>query len=245
MKIYSQRDPKWASNLMGTGTLGQLGCTITCLSMISEISPDVLNNEIKQVGGYSGNYIIWEKLDSIKGFDFIKRVRVYENTEVVANLPCLVEVNGAPIGGTTHWVLYIGNKKLWDPWTGTEKSTSAYLPIGYSVIKYKKESDIIQPTPMITAQTKIPQVIDENGNPMEVQAIVSSIKAKNEEILSLKITVQALNDRLTILEQETPQNTPSEPTDDATQDTSNTPSLLSRLWTRIKKAYLDLISNYD
>jgi hypothetical protein len=98
---------------------------------------------------------------------------------------------------------------------------------------------------VITLQTKIPQVLDQNGNPMEVQAIVSSIKAKNEEILSLKLTVQALNDRLTILEQETPQNTSSESTDDATQDTSNTPSLLSRLWTRIKKAYLDLISNYD
>jgi len=187
MKLFNQRDIKWKDNLMGTGTLGQLGCTVTCLSMLSEISPDVLNNEIKQVGGYSGNYIIWEKLDSIKGFDFIKRARIYDNADVFANLPCLVEVNGAPIGGTVHWVLYIGNQKCWDPWTGTEKSTSTYVPMGYAIVKY----NVLLDPYVITDQTLLP-IVDSNGNQMEIQAVKSLISDLRGELSRIKSQIDTI-----------------------------------------------------
>ena len=187
MTPYSQRDNKWKDDKMGSGTLGNFGCAVTCISMISEITPAVMNNEIKSVGGYQDNMLVWEKLDLIKGLDFIKRVRTYENNEVANNLPCLVEVNGAPIGGTTHWVLYIGNQKCWDPWDGKEKSTSTYFPIGYSVIKWK--APIVEPPPcVITDQTKIPQL---DGK--EIQQIKSEILAKDSEISSLKLSLTALN----------------------------------------------------
>lgn len=191
MKLYSQRDPQWSANKMGDGTIGQFGCTITCIAMMTDIRPDVINNELKNVGGYSGNFLIWEKVESaVKGTDFVKRVRIYENSEVAANLPCLVEVNGAPIGGTTHWVLYIGNQKLWDPWDGTEKPTSAYAPIGYSVIKYTKPStEPVPPVqPVITDQTKIPQIDN-----LEVQAIKSRLTDQFNQISSLNLTVNSLN----------------------------------------------------
>jgi hypothetical protein len=203
MKLFSQRDIQWKDNLMGSGTLGNFGCTVTCLSMISEITPAVMNNEIKSVGGYQDNFIIWEKLDFIKGFDFIKRVRTYENAEVAANLPCLVEVNGAPIGGTTHWVLYIGNQKCYDPWDGKEKSTSTYIPIGYAVVKYKA---VAEPC-VIDDQTILP-IIDANGNKMEVQAVRSKLADQDKQITNLlthiddlTFTVDALNAKISQLDQ--------------------------------------------
>jgi hypothetical protein len=58
----------------------------------------------------------------------------------------LVEVDGKPIGGYRHWVVYIGNGKMIDPWDGKEKSTSSYpSPLSYCVIggKWNKPS----PTP--------------------------------------------------------------------------------------------------
>ncbi len=166
---YSQRNSEWNKDLMGTGTIGAFGCTITCLSMKSDIKPNVVNNEIKNVNGYSGNYLIWDKLDLIKGFDFIKRVKAYNNSDVAANLPCLVEVNGAPIGGTTHWVLYVGNQKLWDPWDGKEKPTSVYSPIGYAIVKYNspyvapiEPPKPVEPTvtpPSVPTVPEVPQVV--------------------------------------------------------------------------------------
>lgn len=176
MKLYSQRDKEWKDNLMGTGTLGQFGCLTTCLGMMSEIRPDVINNEIKNVSGYDGNYVIWEKLDLIKGFDFIKRVRSYDNTDVAANLPCLVEVDGSPIGGTTHWVLYIGNQKCYDPWDGKEKSTSTYKPIGYAVVRYQA-LDIPQ-----DPQTPLKIDLGEPYGLLEVQQVRSMLLAKDKLI---------------------------------------------------------------
>ena len=145
MTIYSQRDIKWKDEKMGSGTIGQYGCLITCISMLRDVDPKQTNKDIKSVDGYSGNFVIWEALDKISGLDFVKRVKVYENDEVAKNLPCLVEVNGAPIGGTTHWVLYVGNQKMIDPWDGKEKPTSSYKPIGYAVIKRLEVPNVPQP----------------------------------------------------------------------------------------------------
>lgn len=62
----------------------------------------------------------------------------YDNTKVAAAIQkngfCLVEVDGAPIGGYRHWVLYIGNQLMIDPWDGKEKATSSYKATGYSLI---------------------------------------------------------------------------------------------------------------
>jgi hypothetical protein len=166
MKLYSQRDTRWRDEYMGNGTLGQYGCLVTCISMISETDPDVLNREIKSIGGYDDNNLIWDKLDNIKGLDFIKRVRIYDNTDVLNNIPCIVEVDGTPIGGITHWVLYIGNKRCYDPWDAEEKATSRYNPIGYAVVKYS-----LTPTFTFTDQTKLPKELLGTKEDLEVQQI--------------------------------------------------------------------------
>jgi len=138
MTILSQRDKRWKSITLGTsGTIGDFGCTITCLAMIIGSTPDVVNERLKAVNGYAqGNLVIWAKLEEAFPGIKIKRVWSYDNADVLKNVPnVLVEVDGKPIGGYRHWVVYVGNKKAYDPWTGTEVPTSQYpTPVSYCVI---------------------------------------------------------------------------------------------------------------
>ena len=185
---------------MGDGTIGNFGCLITCISMLRDIDPKQTNLDIKTVGGYSGNFVIWEALDKISGLDFIKRVRVYENEEVAKNLPCLVEVNGAPIGGTTHWVLYIGNQKCWDPWDGTEKPTSSYKPIGYAVVKRLEVTP--PPQPPVTVDLGGLQTPLETYGVMEINTLKSKLLAKDTELVNQGKIIEDLNGSLLDLQRE-------------------------------------------
>lgn len=149
MTPLSQRDARWSNTKLGTGslTIGQAGCTITCVAMLAGTTPDVVNSKLKAVGGYANtNLIIWQKIhEAIPHLSWLDRGYTYENTKVADAIKsygaCLVEVNGAPIGGTKHWVLYIGNKELIDPWDGKIKPTSSYQAIGYSVIQVSSTSE--------------------------------------------------------------------------------------------------------
>jgi len=69
----SQRDPRWANELLGfdnTVTIGTDGCTLTCLTMLvngygfSE-TPSTLNRKLKDMGsgvGFLGSLIVWPGL---------------------------------------------------------------------------------------------------------------------------------------------------------------------------------------
>jgi hypothetical protein len=149
MTLLSQRDKRWKDIKLGTSntTLGEYGCTITCISMIIGTTPDVANERLKSVNGFAeGNLVIWSKLEEAFPGIKIKRVWTYDNDDVLKNVPnVLVEVDGKPIGGYRHWVVYIGNKRLVDPWTGMEGSTSQYpSPLSYCVIlgKWNKPSPV-------------------------------------------------------------------------------------------------------
>ena len=150
MQPLNQRDPRWARQQLGTSntTIGSHGCTITCIAMLVGTTPDVVNKELKRVGAFAnGNLVIWSKVPiAFPQLIFVKRVNSYNNADVLANLPCLVEVDfdGSPVTFGNHWVLFIGNKRLLDPWTGQNRPTSSYSILkGYSV--FKKKSDIISP----------------------------------------------------------------------------------------------------
>lgn len=143
MQILSQRDPRWGNIKLGTSNtyIKDFGCTITCIAMIIGTTPDVVNERMKAVSGFAnGNLVIWDKVkEAFPGIQ-LRRVWSYDNADVLANVPnVLVEVPGAPIGGTgKHWVVYVGNKKLYDPWTGTERPTSDFAgSSGYAVVSGK------------------------------------------------------------------------------------------------------------
>lgn len=144
MTAYSQRDSKWANIALGSSTsttIGSHGCTITCLGILANLSPDEVNRRMNAVGGYqNGNLVIWSKINqAIPTLKHLERSTTYNNTKVSEAISrfggCLVEVDGAPIGGSRHWVVYIGNQKLIDPWDGQTKSTMYYKAVGYSSIE--------------------------------------------------------------------------------------------------------------
>ncbi len=142
----NQRDPKWANIPVGFGeqTIGQIGCTISVIGDVLGLTPPEVNDGLKAVNGFSdgttigaGNLVVWAKITEVFPGTQIKRVWTYDNNDVLANIPnVIVEVPAIPIGGRgSHWVRYLGNEQLEDPWTGTVRPTSDFPnPTGYCVI---------------------------------------------------------------------------------------------------------------
>lgn len=156
METLSQRDPRWAKKHVGFGskTFAQVGCTVTALTMLLNrlfkysLTPDEVNIRLKAVKAFSdgstngvgkGNLIVWYRVPyAFPELKWSKRVKGYRNVEVALYVyakrtPVMVEVDAKSIGAPRHWVLYLGFQKMADPWTGTEKSTKAYPPTGYSL----------------------------------------------------------------------------------------------------------------
>lgn len=142
MQILSQRDARWKNLKLGfskTLTIGDYGCTITCLAMYLGTTPDAVNERLKAVNGFSQEtLVIWAKIaEAFPGVSITKIGWKYDNNDVKNNTPCLIEVDfdGTPRTDDRHWVVYVGNQKLYDPWTGTERSTSTYPALSYRLIK--------------------------------------------------------------------------------------------------------------
>ena len=148
----SQRDDRWANQKLGFSvntTIGQAGCVITAIAMKFGTTPDVVNEALKALprdakgnGGYfDANLVVWKKLEeALPGVQFVNIYDHYDNDIVLKSLPCIVEVDGTPIGAPMHWVLFIGNQKILDPWDGVERSTATYKPKSFVVLggEYKK-----------------------------------------------------------------------------------------------------------
>ena len=196
-----QRDPKWGKIKLGFSntTIEDFGCTISCLGNIIGVTPDVVNERMKSVNGFAnGNLVIWDKIPQAFPGITVKRVWSYNNDDVLAHVPnVLVEVPAKPIGGNgSHWVVFIGNKKLNDPWTGKERPTSDFPnPTGYCIVTgtWKDNSAIntqlIPQQPQITDQTKIPlnfkTELEEYGI-LQVDQIKDKIKAKDKALAEVK-----------------------------------------------------------
>ncbi len=153
----SQRDSRWASTPLGfsSSTIGQAGCTITALAMMAGLDPAEVNARLKSVNGFAAsspdqkNLIIWAKIkEAIPQLEFEWRGYTYDNERVKKAIEaygaCLVEVDydgKITTPNDRHWVLYIGNQRMIDPWTGVEKSTGWYpLVKGFAIIKTLPET---------------------------------------------------------------------------------------------------------
>lgn len=149
MDILCQRDARWKDKKIGDLTIGAVGCTSTVLAECIGVTPDVFVDRMKAVGGYSGNYIIWAKVAEAFPGITLYRYWSYDNAKVLAFVPqVVVEVPAKPIGGTgSHWVRYMGNKRLHDPWTGTDRPTSDFPnPTGFAVIQGQYVPPQMHPT---------------------------------------------------------------------------------------------------
>jgi len=197
MKNLGQRDTRWKNTKLGTSdtTIGNYGCTITALTMLAGLDRvDEVNSRLKAVGGFaSGNLLIWSKInEALPWLKFVWRGYSYENDKVKAAIVqaggCLVEVNGAPIGGTKHWVLYIGDGKMIDPWDGKEKSTTSYQSTGYATIENlgeAPESDTMEIDKetfeqLVTKATKYDEFV--NAGFSEPQEIIDEIADLEKQV---------------------------------------------------------------
>jgi len=172
MNLYSQRDPRWKDEKIGNtnSSIGDYGCTITCIAMLAGITPTEVNKRLIGANGYLRDLVIWTRIEqAIPWLKFEWRGWTYDNTKVSKaiedNGGCLVEVDfdGTPRTNDKHWVLYTGNQKMHDPWTGTVRLTSAYpLVTGYSIINKKEDMEELKYTE--AEMTAMREARDENWN---------------------------------------------------------------------------------
>jgi len=139
MILLSQRDERWSNEKLGFSTdttIGSHGCLITCLSMIWGSDPVKINDWLKNNNGYAGlNLVDWT---SLPGFEW--RGWIYEDDKVKETIKkygcCIIETdfNINPKDGS-HFVVAIGNGKIYDPWDGKEKAFGSYkIFYGYAII---------------------------------------------------------------------------------------------------------------
>ena len=146
--IIGQRDPRWASKPLGfgSGTIGDFGCTLTCLTALAgRNNVSETNDLFKSNGAFSYNLVYWSKVpQALKNLKFIGRFTSYDNIKIsdyVYNkkIPVVVEVDAAPIGSprTSHYVLFLGDQKCLDPWVGKIRPTSDFpIKKGFALYEY-------------------------------------------------------------------------------------------------------------
>jgi hypothetical protein len=149
VQAFSQRDPKWRNNKMGKSGLRihDYGCTITILaSLLCSVgyreTPKTVNRKLTAHRGYykSTALLLWNAVPRIwPKTKFVRRAYNYNNPVVawyvyIKKMPVMVQVSAAKIGAYRHWVLFIGSRKMMDPWTGKIVSTSTYPATGYALI---------------------------------------------------------------------------------------------------------------
>jgi hypothetical protein len=108
-------------------------------------TPDVVNQKLKAYKAFYGALLVWERVQvAYPSLKWIRRSHSYSNLAVSSSvylkkIPVMVEVSGRPIGGLTHWVLYVGSQKCVDPWVGKIVSTSVYPAKGYALYEKGKK----------------------------------------------------------------------------------------------------------
>lgn len=206
MTPLSQRDPKWGEITIGNSNskIKDFGCTITSIAILAGTTPDVVNAYLTAVNGFSVDRIIWQKLNETKlGVTFPDGGRQYiYNDEAVRkaieeNFGCLVEVDYDGVVSTSsdrHWVLFIGDHKLIDPWDGKVKPTSSY-PIlkGYAILRQNddKDDELTQQEENILRFLR-----EQEADEGKVREAFGALTDK----IALQAQIQTLNEKITGLE---------------------------------------------
>jgi hypothetical protein len=148
-QLYSQRDTRWASILLGFNTaaaysIGAYGCLITCLGMLIEKTPDNVNTILKQNNGFqNGGNLVWSKVSALgltpdylsPRYDGVPVTSqgIQKAKELLdANHPlvCEIDFNPSTNPEEMHFVVLIGYNgdsfMAADPWTGKVINMDVY-----------------------------------------------------------------------------------------------------------------------
>lgn len=134
MKILSQRDPQWSAHKIGSSTLtiGRYGCTLTCLSMLTDYFQHF--GTPAQIAEHKDWFtkdglVKWDKLN-LKAMTFEKRLYGRNDAEIEKSLK---DPNKAVILQVEnyHWVVCLGKDvfgryRIADPWFGDKASINRY-----------------------------------------------------------------------------------------------------------------------
>ena len=191
MTPYSQRDTRWKDvEINGTKlTIGTDGCYLTCLGMVTDTTPDWVVKKI----GFNGAQINYTGLDKI-GLELVEKSNTYDDVRVKEHIAnngfCVVRVDwdGSPKSTEdTHFVLFIGNKRMIDPWTGNECATTKYpLLTGYRAFKKVGNMDAL--AECLSQHTKL---VDETTQLKKtIEAIKSEEEAYKVDMNNMKLTYE-------------------------------------------------------
>lgn len=131
MIYYSQRDIRWRYLRLGSSksTIGNYGCAITCLAMLSGRAPSEINMLLLRNSGFlAGNLVIWARACALLGLSWRGQ------SSAPQFLPTIAQVRGA--GFSCHFVVWLGNNKIIDPWDGKLK-INPYLVVKFDNCKSK------------------------------------------------------------------------------------------------------------
>jgi len=113
LKVYSQRDPRWSYQKLGDCdiTIGQQGCYITCLGMLSDTEPPIINAKLKNNARYSSGCLVIANDKTA----FVCSLKYNPIRDRAFKYPTITEVS-VPNG--QHFVIDLGNGYIADPWIG-------------------------------------------------------------------------------------------------------------------------------
>lgn len=161
--VLSQRSMPWGNQLLASTNLyiHAVGCFITCIAQIVSVTPDVVNDKLKAVGGFTEDgQVIWAKVTEAFPDFIFTYYQAYNNDVALAAIQdgkkVIAEVSAAPIGGAgLHAIVYIGNQQCEDPWTGTVRPTSDFPDVKAMVLVDKVATP---PAPTPPGESKAPAV---------------------------------------------------------------------------------------
>lgn len=147
MTNYSQRDVRWNWKKLGWGStnLGSYGCAVTSLAILSNKRPDEVNEILKNNGGFADkNLVIWSRACQLLGL------------KCGGGVPNIAHVRGN--GFPMHFVVWLGNNQIIDPWDGRQK-TNPYQFVAFRNVTINVPVSAPTPPPAVAPAPKPAQVI--------------------------------------------------------------------------------------
>jgi len=135
MERFSQRDPRWKDVKLGFGstTIGSHGCKLTSFSIITGIDPITLNEKFKKDGCFTRDLLIDSKI--ALSLDIAPNSTTSTNPKKI----CVSEVDMSPSPGKQqHFVVWMDDGTIIDPWTGTNRPANTYPIINYRTFNFDK-----------------------------------------------------------------------------------------------------------
>lgn len=137
--IYSQNDPEWKNVKLGNSnlTIGNYGCYITSLGMLSNTRPDIVNDLLKKEGLFKGALLNKDTKSLNKIAETLELKFDGINTDGYFK-PDFDTIKEVRMRNSQHFVLRVyndGKPFIIDSWDGKQKDNLTYPFASYRLFK--------------------------------------------------------------------------------------------------------------